>query len=155
MDSDRLNRWLTLGANVGVIAGIVFLAFELRQNNDLLESESQYRFLENRRQLNVEVYRDPTLAELMGKLRAGDPLDANERIRARAFFQSVYQNWYWEYNEWVQGRLEELPLVGWANFANSNSFAFNVLKDRIESRKAYGGNEAQFALFLETEVLAQ
>jgi hypothetical protein len=35
MDSDRLNRWLTLGANLGVLVGIVFLAIEIRQNSDL------------------------------------------------------------------------------------------------------------------------
>ncbi len=35
MDSDRLNRWLTLGANVGVLVGIIFLAIQIRQNSDL------------------------------------------------------------------------------------------------------------------------
>ena len=34
MDSDQLNRWLTLGANVGVLVGIIFLAVEIRQNSD-------------------------------------------------------------------------------------------------------------------------
>ena len=34
MDSDRLNRWLTLAANLGVIAGIVFFALEVRQTRD-------------------------------------------------------------------------------------------------------------------------
>ena len=32
MDTDRLNRWLTLGANIGIIVGIVFLAIEVNQN---------------------------------------------------------------------------------------------------------------------------
>jgi hypothetical protein len=35
MDSDRLNRWLSLGANIGVLVGIIFLAVEIRQNSDL------------------------------------------------------------------------------------------------------------------------
>jgi hypothetical protein len=35
MDSDRLNRWLSLGANIGVLIGIIFLAVEIRQNSDL------------------------------------------------------------------------------------------------------------------------
>ena len=35
MDSDRLNKWLSLGANLGVLAGIIFLAVEIRQNSDL------------------------------------------------------------------------------------------------------------------------
>ena len=35
-------------ANIGVIAGIAFLAFELRQNNDLLEAEARARRTEIR-----------------------------------------------------------------------------------------------------------
>ena len=35
MDSDRLNRWLSLGANIGVLAGIIFLVVEIQQNSDL------------------------------------------------------------------------------------------------------------------------
>lgn len=31
MDKDRLNRWLTLGANFGVLAGIGLLAYEINQ----------------------------------------------------------------------------------------------------------------------------
>lgn len=37
MDSERLNRWLTLVSNFAVIAGIVFLAIELRQNTQQLD----------------------------------------------------------------------------------------------------------------------
>jgi hypothetical protein len=40
MNTDRLNRWLTLGANFGVLIGIVFLAIEVRQNNDELNLQS-------------------------------------------------------------------------------------------------------------------
>jgi hypothetical protein len=33
MNSDNLNKWLSLGANLGVLAGIVLLAFEINQAN--------------------------------------------------------------------------------------------------------------------------
>ena len=33
MDTKHLNNWLTLAANLGVIAGIFFLAFEIQQSN--------------------------------------------------------------------------------------------------------------------------
>ena len=33
MDFDRINRWVALVANLGVVAGIFFLAVELRQSN--------------------------------------------------------------------------------------------------------------------------
>ena len=37
MALDNLNRWLTLLANLGVVAGIVFLGVEVRQNQATLE----------------------------------------------------------------------------------------------------------------------
>ena len=39
MDTDKLNKSLTLIANLAVVAGIIFLAIELRHNNELLEAE--------------------------------------------------------------------------------------------------------------------
>ena len=39
LDSDKLNRWLTLGANLGVVIGLVFLAIEVRQNNENLATQ--------------------------------------------------------------------------------------------------------------------
>jgi hypothetical protein len=35
MNIERVNRWLTLGANLGVLVGIVFLALEIRQNSEI------------------------------------------------------------------------------------------------------------------------
>jgi len=35
---DRLNQWLALAANVGVIAGIIFLVYEIRVNTDAVRS---------------------------------------------------------------------------------------------------------------------
>ncbi|WP_370338888.1 hypothetical protein [Parvularcula marina] len=35
MNVDKINRWLTLGANVGVVIGLIVLIVELRQNSSL------------------------------------------------------------------------------------------------------------------------
>ena len=45
MDKKSLNSWLTLTANVGVIAGIFFLALEIRQSNQiaLVANETEIR----------------------------------------------------------------------------------------------------------------
>jgi len=39
MDGLKLNNWLTLAANIGVIAGIVLLVLEIRQNTDLMRAQ--------------------------------------------------------------------------------------------------------------------
>jgi len=36
MDSDKTNRWLTLGANIGVLIGIMLLVFELTENREMI-----------------------------------------------------------------------------------------------------------------------
>ncbi len=39
MDADRVNRWLTLVANLGVLIGLFLLVFEIRQNTDLMRAQ--------------------------------------------------------------------------------------------------------------------
>ncbi len=38
MDSDIINRWLTLGANVGVLIGLLLLALEIRHNTQATQA---------------------------------------------------------------------------------------------------------------------
>jgi hypothetical protein len=42
MDNAKLNKWLTLLANMSVVAGIVFLGIEVRQNTQTLEQNALY-----------------------------------------------------------------------------------------------------------------
>jgi hypothetical protein len=39
MNADKANRWLTLLANFGVVAGLVLLIFEIRQNSELVRAQ--------------------------------------------------------------------------------------------------------------------
>ena len=39
VNTDNLNRWLSLGANVAVVIGIVFLAIEIRQNTEMTRAQ--------------------------------------------------------------------------------------------------------------------
>lgn len=36
MDAKNVNKWLTLGANIGILIGLVLVTIEIRQNSDLL-----------------------------------------------------------------------------------------------------------------------
>jgi len=46
MDLQKLNSWLTFVANIGVIAGIVFLAVEIRQNSDATRAQTRAQLAE-------------------------------------------------------------------------------------------------------------
>jgi hypothetical protein len=69
---------VSIVANVGIIAGIVFLGLEPQQNNQLLEAESRYVLGERAVGLGMAVAQNRDLAQALAKLDNSDPLDAAE-----------------------------------------------------------------------------
>ncbi len=65
MDRDRLNWWLTLLANLGVLGGLVFVGFEIRQTTSQLRADASYSITASVNELNAGLYGDPELAELV------------------------------------------------------------------------------------------
>ncbi len=47
MRSEKLNWWLTLVANLGVIGGLIFLGYETRQNRSQMRAEAAYSINES------------------------------------------------------------------------------------------------------------
>ena len=67
MDSDRLNRWLTLGANLGVLAGIFFLAAEIQQSNRIAIASNEFVARNSFNQFNDVVATETGVAEILVK----------------------------------------------------------------------------------------
>lgn len=57
MDTEKLNRWLTLAANVAVFASIMFLAVEIRQNQVSIDEANELSRLEART-IEIEQFND-------------------------------------------------------------------------------------------------
>ena len=47
MDSDRLNRWLTLGANLGVLGGLILVILQMNQNEKLIRVQITNDYFES------------------------------------------------------------------------------------------------------------
>ena len=67
MNRKDLNWWLSILANVGVLAGLVFVGYEVQQNTSQLRSEGSRSITEMVNDLNVGPYSDPHLAEVLLK----------------------------------------------------------------------------------------
>ena len=65
-------------ANIGVIPGIVFLAIELQQTNDLMESERKYNPFQVILNGNSPYLDNPALIEARRKADTGEELSENE-----------------------------------------------------------------------------
>ena len=140
-------------AMLGVIAGIVFLAIEMRQNNALLESQVRRQFYEGRIASAEDLIRDASLAEIAVKLGAGEELTPVERLRFSQMIRRVYFNFEWEYDQYQRGQLEKLPLVSWKKTMNFlGEYGEAVWEDEIGG---FQDTSPEFVQFMEENVVDQ
>ncbi len=71
MKKIELGQTVSILANAGIIAGIVFLALELRQNNELIRTEARNTQNVRIQDFVQQVYTVPGLAEIVLKIRKG------------------------------------------------------------------------------------
>ncbi len=61
MNLDKVNQWLTLLANVGVLVGIVFLAVELRNSSSAISAQTQDSIADGFITLNLATITNPEI----------------------------------------------------------------------------------------------
>lgn len=83
MNRKNLNWWLSVVANLGVIGGLVFVGYEVRQNTVQLRAESSRSITETVNALNGGVYSDPELADIL--LRGTKDLTALNAVERNQF----------------------------------------------------------------------
>ena len=93
---DRLNQWLALIANIGVIGGVVFLAVEIQQTSDVINAQTYQARAASAQEMSLAIMDSEHLAPLLAELESGlfpvDPealakLDGADRIRLAAYLQ--------------------------------------------------------------------
>lgn len=109
MKADKLNTWLTLGANIGVLVGLLLLVVELDQNSDVVRAQIHQARSDNFEAFMVEVADTERMLPVLAKFRAaGGPrdisslkeLDAIEKYRLFTYYNGRimgYDNLYYQY----------------------------------------------------------
>ncbi len=110
-----LGQTITILANIGVIAGIMFLGLELQQNNALLEAEARRAVLDRRTSVHELLAANEQLANVMAKSADGEPLTAGETIQVDAYNRRLLSSFEWQFGEYQRGtlNLSEESLGGW------------------------------------------
>jgi len=119
-----VGQMITILANVGVICGILLLAYELRQNNSLMEADARY----NRLSMAVESWRynadNGELAELRERARTGEELSRVEFWRVDGSIMAIFVMLDWTFRELgaESQEMDQVREVQRYNFANDSSF---------------------------------
>ena len=152
MNVGAANRWITLVANVGVLAGIVFLAFEIRQNNELLSvqaSYAQFNIVRERRTRLIENVGG--LADLVTRQTNGEELSETDFQRLLLNWLDIVDSWEWQYRENRAGRLPDdvMNIEDWQIALR----LYPALREQYERTKPR--RDQDFLRFMDERVLPQ
>ncbi len=87
MQFDRVNRWLTLVANFGVVIGLVFVALEIKTSTNTNRIAIQQGWASNWMLINSQVAGDGELAGIIEKVYSGSTLTPVEERRMKRFIR--------------------------------------------------------------------
>jgi hypothetical protein len=94
LDTERVNKWLTLLANLGVLVGIVFLVVEVRQSNRIAIATTEISVRDQFRSNNEIVLANDAVAELLVKAAdANAEFSDAETEKLYAYFFACINTW--------------------------------------------------------------
>ncbi len=150
----RIDLSQTIGilANVGVVAGIIFLVVELRQNNDLLAAQARYNLIVQRADMN-DTLREPYVLEALQDSANGVDLQFAQSIALLGVAAKLIEMWEWQYNEYRAGMLErgQLPVENWRVWYHGELGITLPVREAWETRRTIVS--ADFARFMEENVV--
>ena len=140
---ENFNRWVTIIANIGVLAGIVVLIIEIRQNTIATEAQVTWEHSNAARELYYPMIVDPVLSPIVLELRnlstdqieelveSGDP----KWIRYQLYSQLQMNMWearyYTQTSDVERQRLETLIMRNLTTGEHSIYAAKNEFLDRF------------------------
>ena len=107
MDAEKLSRWLTLGANLAVLVGIVFLAIEIQQNTVMTRAQITQGRAEAAMSLAESTYNSDFMPDIWVKVGEGQSLTASEKFRYLTWIRATLRNQENNIQQYNQGLLGE------------------------------------------------
>jgi len=138
VDSDRFNKWLSLSANFAVVAGIIFLGVELKQNNRLLQQQSELVYFHNKIVLTEALMLDSGLAEIYVKASNNEELSDVDTLRIGRYYRRMFRGFEWEYGQHRDGLITISRFNAWTNMINENKYARDTWEWFIQSVASEG-----------------
>jgi hypothetical protein len=115
MSLDKLNKWLTLLANLGVITGIIFLAVEVRNSNIATTNQMLDSVADGFISLNIVAISDTTVGETWVRgLSEPNSLSLSQTIRFSMHMRALFNQFKRIHGLYRAGLLPESE---WALYA--------------------------------------
>ena len=108
MNQNKINGWLTLAANVGVVIGIFALLAELRHSSQVAEVAAYQTRISEIQEINLELALSSDLASLLVKYKTEGvgSLTPQEYSRVRSWYAVILRQMQGQYYQYQNGFLE-------------------------------------------------
>ena len=121
-----MHRWLTLGANLGVLVGILLLVVELNQNRTTMRAQTRSELSTGIVDLFVSVAENPELASLRRRAdREGEQLGPDEAYRYEILTRAFFRYWENVHYQYRQGLYDEIEFSrqreAWRSYAHEST----------------------------------
>lgn len=132
-----LGQTISIIANIGVIAGILFLAYELRQNNRLMEAGSRTARAERITSVSEMVSATPALAEVLARARNGESLTDSEDLMIYSFYMRRLRGFEAFFSEFQAGTVNGIQADNWRLNFYADPWTGKSLADSWSRLKLY------------------
>ncbi len=117
MKISAINEGVSLIANIGVIGSIIFLGLEMRQNTEMMQSQTRNSIVENQLSVYEKMIENPELFDIADKRSANLDVADAERQQLHVFILSQLRIWENEFYQYQIGLFEsdefEARTIAW------------------------------------------
>ncbi len=145
MESDKVNRWLTLGANIGVLIGIILLVVELDQNREMIRAQTRNDISQQLANRLLSVGSNSQMASVKRRAEAGEELTADEEHQYFLYLVANMRDWENIHYQYRHGTFDE-------NEFEAEKVAWQFV---INRNKAFGRNWCQVRRNYSPEFVAE
>jgi hypothetical protein len=107
LDSERLNRWLTLVANAGVLVGIALVAVELNQNRQMIQAQTRNEITQGTLDLLNYTATNMALSNALVRANRGEELSDTENLMVGSRNEAVLRHWENIHYQYRQGLYDQ------------------------------------------------
>ena len=91
MNAQKLNTWLSLGANIGVVIGLMLLIIEIGQNTEMMRAQINQHRTDTALSAQQAVYTSDHIPAMLARIERGDQLSDEDLIRYERFFELLIE----------------------------------------------------------------
>ena len=106
-----VGQTVSILANVGVIGGIVLLAYELNQNRSMMRAQTRNELAQSVTELLTIAINDSDFQNVVRRGRAGEQLSEDEQWQWSRYEQAVFRYWENVHYQYRNGLYDEIEFA--------------------------------------------